>query len=195
MKSFYSHLRSNIELDIKLDEKDPLAEFHESNKTCLLCSQCSNIKLPGYGVAKPKLMVIGGVPSQYDLDVGVVFSDNLGKKLHGMLSYVNRQCNIINNMYYTNLSWCLEMRTICKSRIEEEIGLVNPKLILLLGQGIANVFFDDCKIGDICTINVGKYYDALVTHSLKDVLFRNAEVKQEVKQHMDMVIRKLNDPN
>jgi uracil-DNA glycosylase family 4 len=193
MNTFYSYLKNDIVLDIKLVEKDPLSEFNADPPYCTLCSQCNNM-VRGYGVLRPKIMVIGESPSQYDFEYGLLFSDNLGKKLHGMISYLNRQCNLINNVYCTCVSLCVnsDQSTFCKKRLVAEIELVNPKLILFLGTEAAKTFFNDPIIGNFAVLSLDKYYETFVTHSLKDILFRNSEVRSEVKDNLDKVAKKLN---
>lgn len=204
MNIFYEQFRKQMSSNVPLDLEDPLNEIRTEYKTCRECSLCTNREASqqvvfGSGPIKPKILVVGPSPSRYDADVGVPFSDKLGDKLRGMVSYLGRHIELENNVYYTNLVLCPgdlneEAIVACWERFQREIELVNPKVLLFLGDEVAKAFVPIPKHGKALVFNMGdRYYTAVMTHTLKDLVFRNAEVVDEVKADLDLLVRTFRD--
>lgn len=196
---FYEQFKSMESSYLELDVHDPLNDLRAKYKQCRLCSLCKNRNYTqnmvfGSGVINPRLMVVGTGPSKYDSEVGVPFSDKLGDKLRGMLEYVNSRVNIDNNIYLTSLALCPGNHTIesfdaCYDRLHEELVLVSPKVLLFLGNEVSSRFVTLPQRGKKLVFKLGeKYYTGVQTHTLKDLVFRNSEVRYEVKEDLDLLV-------
>ena len=203
---FYKQFKKAGSSCVDMHIKDPLVEIYDRFSECKKCSLCTDREgapVHGYGTQRPLLAVIGDKPSNYELEVGRPFVDQRNKKLRGMLEYVSRSVDIRNNVYYTNLIMCpsptLDDGVVeaCRERFVEEIRVVNPRVILVLGAHVARVLYPD-KFetlsdirGKVRLINIDKYYSAVITHSIDEIFYKNDEVRKSVKEDLDLLIREI----
>lgn len=107
--------------------------------SCDLCHSRTNVVF-GEGSSRPLLMVIGEAPGQEEDEKGVPFVGPAGEKLDKILKYVGVSRDEI---YITNSILCKppnnrnprpEEMEACKWRLDLQIQLLKPKLIILLGR-------------------------------------------------------------
>lgn len=200
--TFYQQFKTVTDAYLEEQTNDELSKLKDEYTHCRGCSlhktRTHGIVF-GTGPLKSRLMVVGLAPSKYDGEIGVPFSDKLGDKLRGMLEYVNDGISISNNVYLTNLVLCPgspteEQFSACYERLHAEFVLVDPKVVLFLGEDVANRFVVGPKRGKKLVFKLGeKYYTGVQTHTLKDLLYRNSEVRQDVKSDLDIVVRLIRD--
>lgn len=118
------------------------------------CTQCQihslrNKTVPGEGNYKPEIMLIGEAPGKNEDLQGKPFVGAAGKILDKLLSSINLSRN---EVFITNLVKCrppnnrdpldLEIHN-CANFLNEQIGLLKPKMIVTLGRYSFSRFFPD----------------------------------------------------
>ena len=107
--------------------------------SCDLCRERTQVVF-GEGSANPLLMIVGEAPGEDEDIQGVPFVGKAGQKLDKILSYVGVSRDEI---YITNSVLCrppnnrnprAEELDACKWRLDLQIQLLKPKLIILLGK-------------------------------------------------------------
>lgn len=201
---YYEQLKTVKSAKLKLHIPDPFEELNNKYKDCQLCTLCSgrdNI-VYGKGAFSPLICIIGDSPSKFDSEKGRVFADKTGEKLYGMLEYLNRKVRLTNNVYYTNLTLCPnpenneEANLACADRLRTEIQIANPEHIIALGHTVANfIMGNKFEIEQLrlkqFAFEFDKYYKGFVTHSLKELMYKNDETKQLVKEELDYIANEI----
>ena len=107
--------------------------------SCDLCRERTQVVF-GEGSANPLLMIVGEAPGEDEDTQGVPFVGKAGQKLDKILSYIGVSRDEI---YITNSVLCrppnnrnprAEELDACKWRLDLQIQLLKPKLIVLLGK-------------------------------------------------------------
>lgn len=119
-----------------------LNELQRQMENCGSCDLCRdrNKVVFGEGSTSPLLMIVGEAPGEGEDDQGIPFVGKTGEKLDSILSYlgVSRE-----EVYITNSVLCRppndrnprgEELEACKWRLDLQIQLLKPKLIILLGK-------------------------------------------------------------
>lgn len=144
----------NIELssnDIKnLKLPDDLASLKSNVEHCHLCelSKCRKNILFGFGNENSKIMFINDEPSSAEDELGFYYAGKSGELLAKMIE------NVLNikkeDVYITNLVKCKSSNTLNKSNVDscndyllKQIELVNPSLIITLGEKTYSYLFDN----------------------------------------------------
>ena len=116
-----------------------LKEQMQDCASCDLCNERTQVVF-GSGSTNPLIMIVGEAPGEEEDAQGVPFVGKAGEKLNKMLQYagVDR-----NETYITNAVLCRppnnrnprgEELDACKWRLDLQIALLKPKLIILLGR-------------------------------------------------------------
>jgi len=130
--------------------------------------------VPGYGSTDPKYMLIGDTPTAEDVRMKIPFTGRPGMLLKELLTSIDLNRELI---WSTNV---VKYRTIADrdpSKLEldasvpylwEEIDLVRPKYLVLLGRYVTEQFFEGHSFQSL----VGGWqkwsgYDVFPTYSLK----------------------------
>ena len=121
-------------------------------KSCVKCSlsKSRNNVVVGRGNTKAKLLIIGEGPGRNEDETGLPFVGRAGKLLDQILDSVGIDSN--EDAYISNIVKCrppenrkpsIEEMSSCESWLKEQIRLINPEVILLVGttavQGILGV--------------------------------------------------------
>jgi uracil-DNA glycosylase len=122
-----------------------LAELAEQIRVCTKCPLCEsrNRAVPGEGKLTAKVMIIGEAPGKDEDETGRPFVGAAGRYLDQVLEGTDMDRN---DFFITNTVKCrpprnrtpktLEINTCTAAYLFEQIELVNPQLIMLLG-GVA----------------------------------------------------------
>lgn len=120
-----------------------ISELEKQMSTCQSCDlfRCRKKVVFGSGKNyKPKIMIIGEAPGEEEDEKGVPFVGKAGQKLDSMLKYVGISRD---DLYITNAVLCRppnnrnprgEEMAACKWRLDLQIKLLRPQLIILLGR-------------------------------------------------------------
>lgn len=156
---------------------DALRDQMASCGSCDLCKTRNKVVF-GEGSHEPLILIVGEAPGEEEDLQGIPFIGKAGQKLDSILSYlgVTRQ-----DIYITNTVLCRppnnrvprkEEMDACKWRLDLQIKLLRPKMIVLLGRtaleqfrgepikGALSQFFPkntDKKGGDWFTYRVGDH--------------------------------------
>lgn len=113
--------------------------------------------VPGVGPMPADIMLLGEAPGAYELKLGTPFVGRSGKWLDEAL----RQCGLTRqHLRISNTCGCVDMTRedkrplpseldACRPRLNTEFDLVNPKVILLMGNTAIQTFFPGMRIGEI----------------------------------------------
>lgn len=167
--------------------------MQELNQKILGCSRCELSKkrthiVPGQGVEKPEVLIIGEGPGAEEDAQGLPFVGPAGQLLDKMLSAI--QLDRFVNCYIANTVKCrppynrdpqTEEAEACRSFLDAQIHILKPKMILALGKvAVRNLL----KIQGEFSLNRyrGKIYDyngiPLVVTYHPSALLRNIEFKR-----------------
>ncbi len=128
--------------------KQTLAQLNERIKICEQCvlSKERTQTVPGMGVMDPYVMVIGEAPGKDEDAQGLPFVGKSGQYLDKWLAAI--QLSRHSNVYITNTVKCrppqnrnphTEEMQSCQAYLNEQIQLVRPQTILLLGRIAASL--------------------------------------------------------
>lgn len=139
---------------------DTLEIITDEIRKCTLCRLCEDRTnaVPGDGSSLAKLMFIGEAPGRNEDKQGKPFVGIAGKLLTEILEEtgVSREdvfitnvvkCRPPNNRVPTN-----QERSSCRSYLERQIKLINPKIICILGR----TAYESLLKGNSITSNRGK---------------------------------------
>jgi len=126
-------------------------------KKCTLCDDRENIVI-GSGNEKANILFIGEAPGEKEDISGVPFCGKSGKILDELLASIKLDRN---DIYITNIVKCkppdnrdptpLEIK-VCTAYLDEQIFLINPKVICTLGRHAMNFIKLKYGLEDITTI-------------------------------------------
>jgi len=116
---------------------------------CNKCEYCINsCKVFGHGNPKADIMVIGEGPGRTECETGVLFTGPAGQLLDKILAAINLKRE---ELYFTNIVACrtneknrtpswIETQN-CAERLNEEMNIIKPNIILMLGSPSLKRFF------------------------------------------------------
>jgi DNA polymerase len=135
-------------------------QLEQLNKKMLACSKCvlrktCRVVVPGEGNADTEIMFIGEGPGKKEDELGRPFVGSAGKFLDEMLGEIKTKRE---DIYIANVVKCRppenrdplpEEAIACWSWLEQQIKIINPKLIVLLGRHSMERFLPGQKISQI----------------------------------------------
>lgn len=140
----YSSQKENFKLP------NNLAELEQSANHCYLCDLSKSRKniLFGYGNNTSDIMFISDEPNNTDDELGTFYTGKTGELLKKMIENVLEIK--IQDIYFTSLVKCKSNAGIknshietCSSYINKQIELINPKIIVLLGEKVCEYFLKE----------------------------------------------------
>ncbi len=125
-----------------------IKKLNEKLKNCQLCNLCENRNqvVFGHGNLKAKIVFIGEAPGREEDEKGIPFVGRSGKLLTDAIESAGFKRE---DFYITNINKCRppDNRTPKKDEIEkclvflkEEINIINPEIICLVGATPAKAF-------------------------------------------------------
>ena len=177
------------------------SELENETHNCTKCglSRGRTTVVFGTGNRKARLMLIGEGPG-YDEDIqGKPFVGKAGMLLTKILKAINLErdevyiANIVKCRPPNNRTPLPDEIAACKPYIEEQISLIQPKIICALGYVAANTLLGiESSISKLR----GKFYDykgiKLMPTFHPAYLLRNPEKKKEVWEDVQKIQRELN---
>ena len=135
--------------------------IQEKVKVCKKCDLCNTRKnaVPGKGNQKADVVFIGEAPGKNEDLHGEPFIGTAGKKLNDAVANAGLPRN---NVYITNIVKCRPPnnripndieKSMCSNYLENELTIINPKIICLLG----NTSFYSILGGKEISKNHGKF--------------------------------------
>ena len=123
----------------------------ERKCSCALRTQATRA-VPGAGSAKAKILFIGEAPGKNEDEQGVPFVGAAGKFLDEMLATINLKrediyiTNIVKYRPPDNRDPLPEEIADCQEWLNEQIKIIQPKIIVTLGRHALEYFVPDKKI-------------------------------------------------
>jgi DNA polymerase len=169
-------------------------QLNEIRQQVSECKKCKlhltrNKSVPGEGPVDSKVMFIGEGPGFHENEQGKPFVGQAGKFLDELLGYAGLKRETV---FITNVVKCrppgnrdpeMEELVACKPYLEEQMGIIDPPVIVTLGRFSMAHFILDGKIsvihGKPVTVNnkliVPMYHPAAALHqpALKNVLIED----------------------
>ena len=141
--SFMDPVSANNSQELDLRLPSDLSTLHSQMQTCHLCDLSKHRQrvLSGFGNHKADVMIIDGSPSMVEDESADSFSGRSGSSLQKMIENVLGLS--INDIYLTHALKCKpsHQHTIldselssCKPYLLKQIELVDPKVIITLGE-------------------------------------------------------------
>ena len=118
---------------------------------CALCKTRTNV-VPGEGSSKAEIMFIGEGPGKKEDEQGIPFIGAAGKLLDKLLALINLKRE---DIYIANVVKCRppqnrdplpEEVEACRPWLDQQIKIIKPKLIVLLGRHSMDRFLPNQKI-------------------------------------------------
>ncbi len=180
--------------------------LEELNSKIIRCTRCGlartrNNVVPGQGVEKPLVMVIGEGPG-YDEDMqGFPFVGKAGMLLDKMLAAI--QLDRKTNTYIANIVKCRppenrdpfpDEQAACISFLEAQIHILKPKMILCMGRVSGHKLLNiETPMGEMH----GKLYEynnipVMVTYH-PSALLRNQDLKRPAWEDLKIFRKKLDE--
>jgi len=183
---------------ITMKETLSLRIIQEKVKNCEKCDLCTRRKnaVPGKGNHNADIVFIGEAPGKNEDECGAPFIGTAGKKLNDALKNAGLERS---DVYITNIVKCRPPKnripndvekTTCSDYLNNEIKIINPKIICLLG----NTTYNSILGGKEISKNQGKFvrknnqlyfitfHPAAIIYNQKlDKVFKN-DIKKLVKE-------------
>lgn len=147
-----------------------LAERIASCETCTeLCTACTN-PVPGEGDPEADIMFVGEAPGAEEDRQGRPFIGASGRFLEEMLDSIRLKrsdvfiTNIVKYRPPKNRDPTQDEIKECLPYLLEQIEIIQPKIIILLGRHAMSVFFPDLKISEAHGHTIERTY----THEEKE---------------------------
>ena len=143
-----------------MKESLSLEIIQQNVKTCKKCELCTTRKnvVPGIGNESADIVFVGEAPGKNEDLYGEPFIGTAGKRLDDALENAGLTRN---NVYITNIVKCRPPnnrvpndteKSMCNNYLEDELKIINPKIICLLG----NTTFSSILGGKEISKNHGK---------------------------------------
>ena len=179
--------------------------IQEKVKNCKKCDLCTSRKnaVPGKGNHNADIVFIGEAPGKNEDECGEPFIGTAGKKLNSALKNAGLERS---DVYITNIVKCRPPKNripndvekmMCSNYLEDELTIINPKIICLLG----NTSYYSILGGKEISKNHGKFvrknnhlyfitfHPAAIIYNQKlDKVFKN-DIKKLVKKLRELKIK------
>lgn len=139
------------------EEEKKLKEIASKVKNCQKCSlfKTANLAVPGEGNPQSKIFFIGEAPGYYEDQQGRPFVGRAGKLLDKSLRDVGFSReevfigNVLKHRPPENRDPLPEEIQACSSWLDEQIDIINPKVIVTLGRFSMNKFLPEVFISQV----------------------------------------------
>ncbi len=134
-----------------------LTELYAQIRSCTKCilAKGRTQAVPGEGPANAEIMMIGEAPGFYEDRDGRPFVGASGKFLDELLAgiHIKREeiyiCNVIKCRPPQNRDPQPDEMDLCKPYLDQQIALIQPKVIITISRFAMARWFADKKIGEI----------------------------------------------
>ena len=174
--------------------------FHQQVQSCAMCPLHEGIrhKVPGQGDEHAPLMFIGEGPGQVEDEEGLAFVGPAGQLLTRMLAAVSLPrdrvyiCNIVKCRPPNNRVPEPHEADACKLHLRNQVALVRPKVIVLLGSTAAkNTLGQEVRI----TRDRGRWFErkgvSILATYHPSALLRDESKKRDAWQDLKKVRQRL----
>ena len=144
--------------------KEQLINVEKEIASCQLCPLCKTRRniVPGEGNPHAEIMFIGEAPGAREDEFGRPFCGPAGKFLDQLLDSIGLQRA---DVYIANTLKCHppanrdplpEEKSACRKYLEEQIAIINPKIVVTLGRHSTETYLPD--LGGITKLRAKLYH-------------------------------------
>jgi uracil-DNA glycosylase len=133
-----------------------LYDIAENIRKCTNCSRCRDRMLAIPGEGDGKIMIVGFSPGPEEDRLGMPFVNSKLNELLESISLTRKDCF---------LTYCLkcysekkEFTLECKKWLDQQISVIQPKLIVVLGEGVLKFLFNKYEFEKVCGSMIEKKY-------------------------------------
>ncbi len=200
-KIFYKQLRKIESAYLPLIKTEFYERLVDKHKLTDFCTDCPGPKVFGFGMMNPDIMFISLSPTDKEVFSTIPYSDCTNQKLYGLRDYLKTE-----KTYQTYLSMCRgeSVNSTCSLRLLEEIKMVNPKYIIILGRCPACLILPDSQhLNDYDDFRLKRFdlvvgvdtFSTFVTYDLQSLYYKRDELKGYVKEDLDFILKTIEDDN
>lgn len=184
----------------KLDKRKELEKIVSAIEKCKKCSLWRNPKaVPGEGNPEAEVLLLGEAPGYHESIQGKPFVGAAGQLLTELLKSINLErmdvfiCNMLRHRPPDNRDPLPEEIEACEPFLDEQIKIIEPKIIVTLGRFSMNKFLPNEYISKIHgqkrDIDFGgrKYIVIPMYHPA--AALRNATIMKELKEDFQKISR------
>ena len=180
-----------------LELPNSLEALKQQASNCHLCSLSKNRKQVVFGEGNPQanLMFIGNKPLEIEDNEGKIFLGRGGEMLTAMIEKVIDMAR--QDVYLTNLLKCHQLANkeihesefhTCKAYLFKEIELVQPKIIVTLGEEAYHYLTNDTTpLNEIRGTVIEKENHSIIPTYHPNFLLKNPSLKKEVFEDLKRV--------
>lgn len=141
-----------------------LEELHEVIRNCTLCTlhETRTNAVPGEGPATSLVMFIGEAPGAREDETGRPFVGRSGELLTSMIQEIGLSrdtvfiTSILKSQPPKNRNPTQREISACRPYLEQQIEIINPKVVVLLGGVAISSLIGPLKVSE----NHGKFYES-----------------------------------
>lgn len=196
MRDFYQKFKEDISNNFPVDRTtamDELKKQRQEQKICKGCT-CTN-PVYGYGAYYADIMFVGLGPHDYDKEIGIPFSTNPAKKVHGYAEYLKKHEHL-SKFWFTYLSMCGDTNHNCYDRFLLELQIAKPKWIVALGAEVlikmkqfGSPTFEGTERCVTHLIQFGQYYPVYLVVDPQKLFYSGDIYRTIAKQDLDFIIK------
>lgn len=190
-----------------MNKKQALDQIAKEVRDCRRCSLWKNPKaVPGEGNPEAEIMLIGEAPGYHESIQGRPFVGAAGRLLSQLLASINLKRsdvfigNLLRHRPPGNREPLSEEIEACRPFLDEQIKIINPKIIITLGRFSMYKFIPKGKItqihGQARWVNFGNLRLVVMPMFHPAAALRNGEVTEKIKndfQKIPQILRSLNN--
>lgn len=171
-----------------------IADEVASCTACPLHAEGRQRTVPGAGPANAEIMFIGEAPGAREDEQGIPFVGRSGQYLNQLLEMVGLSrrdvfiANVVKCRPPNNRDPLPEELTACKTYLDRQIAIINPKAIVTLGRISMNRYFPDGRITKIH--GQPKYADGRIYYPMfhPAYVLRNGNMRPDMEADMRKLI-------
>jgi DNA polymerase len=164
--------------------------FEAVEKEILECMDCQlhetvTNKVISKGSRTPRVVFVGEAPGKNEDETGVPFCGRAGKNLDGMIEYMGLSgddyavINTIKCRPPKNRNPLKSEIKACKPFLEAQIQLLNPKVIILLGNTAEKAFCDGEKLEWGVPRAVNEKYTLLKIYHPAALIYQRSRIEEQ----------------
>ena len=181
-----------------VDKQEKLEKIAYEVEGCRECSLWKNPKpVPGEGNSEAEIMLVGEAPGYHESVQGRPFVGSAGQLLTKLLGAIGLKrsgvfiCNMLRHRPPENRDPLPEEIEACRSFLDDQIQIIEPKIIVTLGRFSMNKFLPGEKISQIH--GRARYVDFLGRRYMVMPMYhpaaalRSGRIMEEIKEDFQKV--------
>lgn len=188
------------------EKQKKLEKIASAVEKCRKCSLWKNPKaVPGEGNPEAEIMLVGEAPGYHESVQGRPFVGAAGRLLTQLLESIDLKrsevfiCNMLRHRPPSNRDPLPEEMEACRTFLDEQIKIINPKILVTLGRFSLAKFLPGEKIsqihGQARFVNFAGKRRIVIPIYHPAAALRNARIMEEIKKDFKKIPRLLEEPS